>query len=110
MYRLTPLARIITNNSQWIQQHDLIGKLAGKPVILEEYGTPFPDNHTATVGPWQQAVLESGIAADQIWQFGPEGTTVDPASLSDVNTIFYGHPEYAALGTDHAKAMLAKKV
>lgn len=37
---------------KWIAEHDKIGKAAGKPVILEEYGTPFPGNHTLTEGPW----------------------------------------------------------
>jgi mannan endo-1,4-beta-mannosidase len=37
---------------EWITQHDALGKAAGKPVVLEEYGTPFPGNHTPTEGPW----------------------------------------------------------
>ncbi len=41
-----------TWGSTWIEQHDAIGAKAGKPVILEEYGTPFPNNHTPTEGPW----------------------------------------------------------
>jgi mannan endo-1,4-beta-mannosidase len=58
----------------------------------------------------QATVLKSGLAADQIWQFGPNGTAVNPSYLSDVNTIYYGSAEYATLGTGHAKAMLKKKV
>ncbi len=99
-----------TWGTEWIQQHDILGKAAGKPVILEEYGTPFPDNHTATEGPWQAAVLASGLAADQIWQFGSDGLSVAESTLGDVNSIVYGHPEYKVLGTKHAAAMLAKKV
>jgi len=34
----------ISNRAQWIEQHDAIGKKANELVILEEYGTPFPDN------------------------------------------------------------------
>lgn len=41
-----------TWGSEWIAEHDVIGKAAGKPVVLEEYGTPFPGNHTPTEGPW----------------------------------------------------------
>jgi mannan endo-1,4-beta-mannosidase len=78
-------------------------------VILEEYGTPFPHNHTATEAPWQATVLKSGLAADQIWQFGPEGTCIDPNSISDVNTIFYGDAEYQTLGEEHAEEMLEKR-
>lgn len=58
----------------------------------------------------QATVLKSGIAADQIWQFGPNGTSVDPTHFGDVNTIYYGSAEYGTLGTGHAKAMLKKKV
>jgi mannan endo-1,4-beta-mannosidase len=90
-------------------QHDAIGASAAKPVILEEYGSPFPHSHIGTVGPWQATVLNSNIAADQIWQFGPAGTSVSPASISDVNTILYNDTEYAVLGKQHAKMMLQKE-
>jgi mannan endo-1,4-beta-mannosidase len=90
-------------------QHDEIGKKANKPVILEEYGTPFRQNHTATEGPWQATVLKGGLAAYQIWQFGPQGATVDPNSVSDVNTVFYGDAEYQTLGEEHAEEMLEKR-
>jgi mannan endo-1,4-beta-mannosidase len=99
-----------TWGTTWIQQHDAIGKAAGKPVILEEYGTPFPNNHTGTEAPWQSAVLKSGLAADQIWQFGSNVLSVSSASLADVNTIYYGSAEYEELGKDHAEKMLAKHV
>jgi mannan endo-1,4-beta-mannosidase len=79
-------------------------------VILEEYGTPFPNNHTTTEAPWQATVLKNGLAADQIWQFGPEGTSADSNSVSDVNTIFYGDAEYQTLGVEHAKEMLGKRI
>jgi mannan endo-1,4-beta-mannosidase len=99
-----------TWGSEWIEQHDAIGKAAGKPVILEEYGTPFPDNHTATEAPWQQTVLKSGLAADQIWQFGTYNLTVPADSIADVNTIFYNDTEYQLLGRLHAWEMSAKPV
>jgi len=97
-----------TWGSEWITQHDAVGAVVGKPVILEEYGTPFPGNHTSTEGPWQEAVLKSGLAADSIWQFGPYGTIVSPDSVSDVNTIFYNSSEYQVLGRLHAANMLRK--
>ncbi|KAN0095948.1 glycoside hydrolase family 5 protein [Hyaloscypha variabilis] len=93
---------------EWIQQHDAIGKAAGKPVILEEYGTPFPNNHTQTEAPWQDAVLKSGLAADQIWQFGSNALSVPGSSLGDVNSIYFDQPEYQTLGKDHATKMLNK--
>jgi len=95
---------------EWIQQHDAIGKAVGKPVILEEYGTPFPNNHTQTEAPWQAAVLAGGLAADQIWQFGTYDMSVPGSSISDVNTIFYNDTEYKTLGREHAQKMLNKRV
>jgi mannan endo-1,4-beta-mannosidase len=97
-----------TWGTQWIQEHDAIGKAAGKPVILEEYGTPFPNNHTETEAPWQDAVLKSGLAADQIWQFGSNSLSVPGATLGDVNSIYYNETEYQILGKDHAMKMLNK--
>jgi len=97
-----------TWGSEWIEQHDTIGKALGKPVILEEYGSPFPNNHTGTEAPWQETVLKSGIAADQIWQFGTYDLSVPGADLADVNTIFYNATEYWTLGRLHAAEMLVK--
>lgn len=80
-------------------------------MIGEEYGSPFPDNnHTATEKPWQDTILKSGIAADQIWQFGAYGTTVPPEALSDEFSIFYNDSEYKVLAVEHAAEMLAKRV
>lgn len=53
-----------------MRQHDEAGRAVGKPVLLEEYGAPFPGNHTPYYRPWQEAVLASGVAADQVWQIG----------------------------------------
>ncbi|KUJ16641.1 glycoside hydrolase [Mollisia scopiformis] len=99
-----------TWGNEWIQQHDAIGAAIGKPVILEEYGTPFPNNHTETEGPWQETVVKSGLAADQIWQFGTYDLSVPGSNLGDVNSIYYNETEYKTLGFEHAKNMLAKDV
>jgi mannan endo-1,4-beta-mannosidase len=99
-----------TWGSEWIEQHDTVGKAIGKPVVLEEYGTPFPHNHTGTELPWQETVLKGGIAADQIWQFGTPDLSVPAANLADVNTIFYNDTEYKILGRLHAAEMLGKFV
>ena len=77
-------------------------------MILEEYGAPYPHNHTDIVGPWQDAVLKSGLAADQNWQFGPAGLSINPSKVSDVYTIFYNDTEYQILGKEHAKEMYTK--
>ena len=55
-------------------------------------------------------MVESGIAADQIWQFGPAGTSVDPLGFGDENSIYYDEEEFEVLGKGHVRAMLAKKV
>jgi len=94
----------------WIEQHWTAGKASGKPIVLEEYGTPYPHNHTGTEAPWQAAVLASGIAADQIWQFAPYGTEIPIGDIIDVNSIFYNDTEYKTLAREHAAKMLAKKV
>jgi mannan endo-1,4-beta-mannosidase len=99
-----------TWGAERIQQHHAIGDAAGKPVILEEYGTPFPNNHTQTEAPWQEAVLKSGLAADQIWQFGSNDLSVPEASIGDVNSIYYNETEYQTLGREHAHQMLNKDV
>lgn len=41
-----------TWGNEWIEQYDKLGKQVGKPVILEEYGTPFPYNHIENEAPW----------------------------------------------------------
>lgn len=87
--------------NQWIQQHDAVGKSSGKPVVLEEYGSPFPGKHTETEGPWQQTVLQnSHIAYDAFWQFGPP--------LHDDLSIDADTADFDTLVTKHATAMLKK--
>ncbi|KUI72905.1 Mannan endo-1,4-beta-mannosidase B [Cytospora mali] len=96
--------------NEWILQHDAVGKTIGKPVILEEYGAPFPGNHTPYSKPWQDTVLQSGVAADQIWQFGTYDLSVPASNLDDVYSIHFNDTEYEVLGFQHAAAMLEKKV
>ncbi|KAF3760942.1 family 5 glycoside hydrolase [Cryphonectria parasitica EP155] len=99
-----------TWGNEWILQHDQVGREIGKPVILEEYGAPFPGNHTPYYKPWQDTVLKSGVAADQVWQFGTYDLSVPAANLGDVNSIYYNSSEYKVLGFKHAADMLNKKV
>ncbi|KAL4863200.1 mannan endo-1,4-beta-mannosidase B [Aspergillus spectabilis] len=94
--------------SEWVRQHDAIGKRAGKPVVFEEYGTPI--NHTELERPWQLTVVkETQVAADFIWQFGTV-LPVEGTRWGDVNSIYYGTEEYEILGFKHAKEMLKKPV
>lgn len=94
----------------WIEQHDTLGAAAGKPVILEEYGPPFPRNHTGVEAPWQATVLESGVVADQIWQFATSDLSISAETLGDLNSIYYSDPEYETLARDQAASMAAKAV
>lgn len=95
---------------EWIRQHDEAGRAAGKPVVLEEYGAPFPGDHEPYYRPWQDAVLGSGVAADQVWQFGTYDLSVPGPSLGDVNSIYFNESEYQVLGLEHAADMLSKTV
>lgn len=83
---------------------------ANKPVVLEEYGLPTPGNHSVGLGPWQATVLRSGLAADSVWQFGASGTSVNPATLADLNTVYYDSSEFQQLGREQAQNMMNKKV
>lgn len=94
----------------WIKEHDAIGKQFGKPVVLEEYGTPFPHNHTETILPWLNTILESNVAADQIWQFGPSKTSVSAETFGDQFMILMADDESKVLCNQHAAKMSAKKV
>ena len=97
-----------TWGSEWILQHDAIGKLLGKPVVLEEYGSPDPSTHVALTKPWQDTVVsDTEIAMDSIWQFA----TKLPSGTNDVDdfAIYYSTPDYQILGNDHVAAMHAKK-
>lgn len=80
-----------------------------KPVVLEEYGHPDRLNHSI-VATWQETLLKSRIAADQVWQFGPANLSVNREDFGDEFSIYYDNPEYQQLARKQAAAMLAKKV
>jgi len=86
----------------WILDHDAVGQALGKPVILEEYGSLTTLNEQ----PWQQTVLQSGIAGDMYWQYGDDLSTGE--TNNDGYAIYYGTSLYTTLVTDHAAAMNAK--
>lgn len=79
-------------------------------MVLEEFGSPDLLNHTKIQLPWLEAVLKSGVAADQVWQFGPVNISVDPhrSLYGDEWSVYYGAQDWRVLGRDHARAMMAK--
>ena len=96
--------------SEWIRQHADAGRRAGKPIILEEYGTE--GDKLTVLGGWQDTVLlETKIAADQWWQFStnlPSGN-----NPFDDNAIAYNATpgsSYDELVWKNARRMEAKEV
>ena len=72
-----------------------------KPIILEEYGAAKKNDHIEPLLPWQDALVKSGFAADQTWQFEPDGTNFtdfpDPQFA-----IHYGSEEWLVLAKNHS--------
>ena len=94
--------------NEWIEQHNAIGKAAGKPVVLEEYGVSDASIRLGIEEDWQNTVINmTSVAYDSFWQFGtnlPSGT-----NPFDSYAIYYNTSEYQVLGNQHAAAMNAKK-
>ena len=97
-----------TWGNEWIEQHNAIGKAAGKPVVLEEYGVPDQSIRQDVESEWQQTVLtKTSVASDSFWQFGtqlPSGT-----NPFDSYAIYYNTSEFEVLGTQHAQDLSKKK-
>jgi len=97
----------------YIREHDQAGRNAGKPVILEEYGSTDSPK-TKAMSLWQ-ATLESTstkIAMDFFWQF-EETLSKGFKPASDGYGIQYdttSGSEYDVLAIQHAKAMTGKAV
>ncbi|KIH88810.1 endo-1,4-beta-mannosidase [Sporothrix brasiliensis 5110] len=88
----------------WIADHAAACKAAGKPCLLEEYGTTT--DHCAIETPWQRAAVgaaNDGLAADLFWQWGDLLST--GRSPDDGNTIYYGSSDATCLITDHVRAI-----
>nr|AJF11663.1 family 5 mannanase [Evansstolkia leycettana] len=83
--------------STWISAHGQACVNAGKPCLLEEYGST---NHCSSEAPWQSTALSTnGIAADSFWQYGDTLSTGQ--SPNDGYTIYYGSSDYTCLVTNH---------
>lgn len=88
----------------WITNHAAVCAAAGKPCILEEYGSTY--DHVTIESPWQASALSvrnAGVAGDMFWQLGTvlsTGTTSD-----DGNTIYYNSTDWATLVTAHVAAI-----
>lgn len=97
-----------TWGNTWIEQHNAIGKAAGKPVVLEEYGVPDQSIRKDVESEWQTTIVnKTSVAYDSFWQFGtqfPSG-----ANPFDGYAVYYNTDEYDTLGNKHAKDMSAKK-
>ena len=100
----------LTWGNEWIKQHDAAGKAASKPVVFEEYGSPYEDNYTAVMLQWQETVLrDTSIAYDSFWQFA----TNSPSILRAVDNyaLFFNTTvgsDYEVLAIQHAQDMLDK--
>lgn len=95
----------------YIQEHADVAKAAGKPVIMEEYGTTNSDRVTV-LQKWQQTLLNSTMAGDTFWQF-EETLSQGFKPVGDGYGIMYSEQagsDYDVLVTKHAKAMSAKKI
>ncbi|EMR70233.1 putative glycoside hydrolase family 5 protein [Eutypa lata UCREL1] len=100
---------------QWIRDHAVAGRKAGKPVIAEEYGwmtdearqeylgTVSNITRTQAVGGWQEIGLEEKMP-DLYWQFGYSGYSYG-RNHDDGFTIFLDDDEAQQLVYDHAEAL-----
>ena len=99
-----------TWGSEWIQQHNTIGKQANKPVVFEEYGSTDPTNKQTIMAPWQQTVLtQTNVAYDSFWQFAT--TLSGGVNPYDNYALYYNTTsgsDYQNLVVKHAAAMNAK--
>ncbi|KAK0641757.1 glycoside hydrolase superfamily [Cercophora newfieldiana] len=90
----------------WIRDHAAACKKAGKPCLLEEYGTT--SNHCTEEKPWQQAsraLFADGMGGDAFWQWGDRLSSGQ--THNDGHTIYYGSSDATCLITDHIRAINA---
>ncbi|KAK4144570.1 glycoside hydrolase superfamily [Dichotomopilus funicola] len=83
----------------WISNHAAACKAAGKPCLLEEYGSNASCDIQA---PWQKTSLSlaaDGMSADLFWQWGDNLS--NGQTSNDGNTIYYGSDLATCLITNH---------
>ncbi|EJT97749.1 hypothetical protein DACRYDRAFT_71785 [Dacryopinax primogenitus] len=61
----------------WITQHATAAHAVGKPIVLEEFGSPENSNKTAWYPTWVQTAVNTNHAGIMPWQFGQLGLTED---------------------------------
>ncbi|KAI1077393.1 carbohydrate-binding module family 1 [Whalleya microplaca] len=84
--------------NRWVESHGAACAAAGKPCMLEEYGSTT--DHCGIEGKWQDTALSTdGLAADLFWQLG---TTLSTGQThNDGFTIYVGSNEWTCLATEH---------
>lgn len=85
--------------SSWITAHGQACKNAGKPCLLEEYGSK---SLCSSEAPWQTTAISS-VAADLFWQWGD--TLSSGQSPNDGYTVYYGSSDYTCLVKNHVSAI-----
>lgn len=104
VFHLYPDSWGVSNDwgNAWITNHGKACVAAGKPCILEEYGTT--SNKVSIQSPWQKTALSTnGIAADMFWQWGD--TLSSGKTSDDGNTIYVGSSDFTTLVTNHIAAI-----
>lgn len=80
-------SEFVSWGEKWINDHVALGKKAGKPVVMEEYGVK---NHNVSVyEAWSDAVYAAGSSM-QYWEFGLESlkTYRGEYTIYDTDDIF----------------------
>ena len=102
--------------SQWIRDHAEAARVAGKPVVHEEYGwmtneareaalgTTAPEGRVEVLGEWQEISREEHMS-DMFWQFG--WTYENGRNHDDGFTIYLDEEEAQPLVFEHAAAVNA---
>lgn len=79
-------------------------------MVLEEYGSPYENNHTILTLQWQETVVnKTSVAYDSFWQFATNSPSV--INAVDNFALFYNTTvgsDYQVLAIQHAQDMLDK--
>jgi mannan endo-1,4-beta-mannosidase len=93
---------------QWVKDHAEVGRRAGKPVLMEEYGlrigdTVVPDaaSRNSWFARWLTAVRDTGTAGSMLWMLG--GSEPDTSGYKDAYVVY--KPEEVSLVPELARGM-----